>query len=942
MLSVHALAGGGARYYLSLTGYYCDGPEPDGYWYGEGTPDFNLVGLVTAHQIERLCEGWNPETSTTGKLDKLVQNAGSQRRYHGDDLTFSAPKSVSITWVMATPELREKIKDAFHRACQDALNYIQERAGYARKGAQGQEVQRARLIFALFEHCTSRLADPHLHLHCVCPNVTKHDQGPRRTTAIDSTHFFRHKMAAGALMRASLAKYLRELGFRIEPDRFSFRIQGVSQELCEAMSKRRHEIVEAILEKYQDVPGIHGRELTAIVKAASSRMAEIVTLETRRGKPEWHSRDAIFAFWNQIATQYGVNHETIENLRVQLPEILNQKNQPLLERAIFEAGIERVSEQHSHFTERDVIQAVAEEAQWAGFDANQVRTIVDREFHRRRDLIVELGELTAETKSAARHCYVDRDELRYSTIENIRVELELIDRVSRMARERVSGRSEAAISEGPYLGGPTKRAIQESQQKLAQKQQSLSPDQLDAIWHLTGQERICCLSGRAGTGKSTTLKAARIAWEKLWNNELGFPVETAVLAWQKEGRRVIGCAVAGLAARNLEKASGIKSQTLMKLLYRLKKQQWVLKSNDVVVLDEAGMVTTRDLLNLVRHVDRAGAKLVLVGDPRQLQPIGAGGPYSSMTRRIKGIEKTLTTVFRQRETWRAEAGILFSEGKAREAIEAYRAHDEFHVVQTKAEVIKSLVDQWEHDGGIREPDQVLLGAATNTEVLAVNRTCQERRLNAGAICERRMLVGSNFLHEGDYVLLWKNDSKLDVTNGFRGVVTRVDRICRTIDIALEGDNRTVTIPVDRYGTDKITLGYCASIHKFQGSTHKKLHVLLGGSMWDRHMAYVASTRSEESTHFFVDRETIQGERRETLEQSIERFTNALSRDATKNLALDILQRGSATEPDHGRLRTLVNATQRPPAPLHSLLQKPERQQVSSEPRNPNQAIPITL
>src|SRR4051812_39070683 len=184
-------------------GYYVDekGLEPAGVWYGPGAAEFGLSGIVQAEHLSRLCEGVDPHDPE----NKLVRNAKTEGRAHGTDLCFSAPKSVSVAWALASPELREAMEAAMNRAVRDALDYIQAQCGYARVGAQGQRIERVPLLFAIFSHSSSRLGNAQLHAHCVCPNITVHGVRPNgrlHTTAIDPTAFYHHMMAGGAIFRA--------------------------------------------------------------------------------------------------------------------------------------------------------------------------------------------------------------------------------------------------------------------------------------------------------------------------------------------------------------------------------------------------------------------------------------------------------------------------------------------------------------------------------------------------------------------------------------------------------------------------------------------------------------------------------------------------------------------------------------------------------------------
>src|SRR5512135_2084319 len=172
-----------------------------------------------------------------------------------------------------------------------------------------------------------------------------------------------------------------------------------------------------------------------------------------------------------------------------------------------------------------------------------------------------------------------------------------------------------------------------------------------------------------------------------------------------------------------------------------------LTPNHVVVLDEAGMVATKPMAELIRHVEDAGAKLVLVGDAAQLQAIGAGGPFRSIAERVGQCE--LTQIRRQREEWRRQTVEHFSRGEAREALLAYAAKEQLHVTGTREDALKGLVDRWRADGGIEAPQHVLLLASLNAEVRTINRHCQQERLWAGELGEEKLSVGGDDIHVHD-------------------------------------------------------------------------------------------------------------------------------------------------------------------------------------------------
>src|SRR4051812_14178660 len=270
VLSVAALAQG-PGYYLELANinYYAEGGEPLPLWHGTAAKELGLSGTAERSHVERLCSGYHHETEKP-----LVRNAGTPERNPGHDLTFSCPKSVSVAWAMADPALRKAIEIKQQEAVKEALDFIEAKAGFARVGKQGQELVRAPLLFALFEHGTSRAQDPQLHTHAICINITVHEDG--RLTAIDSTHLYHWKMAGGAVYRAALARGMQELGLAVEQRRvgssIGFELSAVPKDLIEEFSKRRAEIEQEL------------KIRAGSLDAASPKYAEMVAKETRRTK----------------------------------------------------------------------------------------------------------------------------------------------------------------------------------------------------------------------------------------------------------------------------------------------------------------------------------------------------------------------------------------------------------------------------------------------------------------------------------------------------------------------------------------------------------------------------------------------------------------------------------------------------------------------------------
>ena len=252
------------------------------------------------------------------------------------------------------------------------------------------------------------------------------------------------------------------------------------------------------------------------------------------------------------------------------------------------------------------------------------------------------------------------------------------------------------------------RAINKSSPKL-------DDEQAEAVRHLLTGPGIRLMSGIAGSGKTTAML-------------------TCAEVWREEGREVLGSALAGKAATKLQKETGIESGTLASLLWRLENGRLSLHSK-TVVLDEAGMVGTKDLQKLISHIKESkDARLILLGDPKQLQPINAGGPMKFLMD-VLG-DKRLTTIRRQSLPWQREAVAAIERGDVEDALRPFIENKCFHLAESREQAIAKLVEQWKKDGGIEKPESVFLLASTNAEVTDINRRAQAERIRAGKVDRR--------------------------------------------------------------------------------------------------------------------------------------------------------------------------------------------------------------
>ncbi|MBY5877548.1 Ti-type conjugative transfer relaxase TraA [Rhizobium ruizarguesonis] len=455
-------------------------------------------------------------------------------------------------------------------------------------------------------------------------------------------------------------------------------------------------------------------------------------------------------------------------------------------------------------------------------------------------------------------------EARYSTVEMVAIEGEIASNVMAMTARQNHGvfkrHVDAAIADQD-------RSIQAAGASPAQ---GLSTEQRQAIEHVTGPGQIAVVIGFAGAGKSTMLAAARQAWEA-------------------QGYRVHGAALAGKAAEGLEQSSGISSRTLASWEYSWQADRSRLKAGDVFVIDEGGMVGSRQLARFVDEVKRAGAKLVLVGDHEQLQAIGAGAPFRAIAEAVGHAQ--LSDVRRQRTDWQKQASIDFASHRTADGLAAYAAHGNIQLKANRDDVLKAIIADYVADRSANPNDTRIAMAHRRDDVRAINAGIRARLQDRGELAnststsddrgEERTYQTNNgrrAFGRGDRIVFLENDRDLAVKNGMLGEVIAVAP--DAIQVRLDGKAQTqdgqrqVTVPVNRY--QSFDHGYATTIHKTQGSTVDRSFVLASTTM-DRHLTYVAMTRHREEVQLYAGLDAFKTERA---------LTEALSRSGVKETTLD--------------------------------------------------------
>ena len=478
--------------------------------------------------------------------------------------------------------------------------------------------------------------------------------------------------------------------------------------------------------------------------------------------------------------------------------------------------------------------------------AQQQATFTDHDLarflHRHTDGREQFDAALAKVRASDEIVRLGRDgqgRERFTSREMIRVERGLEHDADQMAERRghaVTDRGKAAALARSSAAGL-----------------DLSTAQRDALDHVTRRGDLALLVGYAGTGKSALLGVAREAWEA-------------------QGYRVRGAALSGMAAESLEGGSGIASRTLASLEHAWARDRERLGPRDVLVVDEAGLVGSRQLGRVMAQAQAAGAKVVMVGDAEQLQAIEAGAAFRALSERHGAFE--LTEVRRQQVDWQRDATRHLATGRTVQALSAYagagavQGHDDPDAARAAV-----VAGWWAAKQGAPGASQVML-AYTRDDVAALNGLARGRMQAAGALGQDHGVDttrGARLFAQGERIVFLRNERELGVKNGTLGTVEQLGATGMSVRL---DDGRRVAFDHKAYGD--LDHGYATTIHKSQGVTVDQAYVLAGGFM-DRHATYVALSRHRQSVTLHYDRQTFADEA--TLGRS-------LSRERAKDSTLD--------------------------------------------------------
>jgi conjugative relaxase-like TrwC/TraI family protein len=859
---------------LSVEDYFVGRGQEAGVWVGSGAAVLGLSGEVEEGQLARLFDdGRHPVSGAP--LGVPYRHDSKRTVVTGFALSFSPPKSVSLVGAFGDAETAAEVREAHDSAVRAALGFLEDHAAFSRTGRGGAfQVDTHGFVAAAFTHHTSRAGDPQLHSHVLVANKVLCGDG--RWRSLDGREQFAFQKAAGMLYNATLRVELSaRLGVVWEPvdDNGQADIDGVPKDLIELFSKRRHDVERRAAQRIASLEARLGRTLTSDERAEQYQRA---TYNTRPAKTH-EDETTLDGRWRTEAHVAGWDRdrwlpETLANETVSV-----ERCQDLADPATVSEVVAELAEARSTWNRAEVAKAVARRLPpGLGTGAEAGREWIEATTSAvlaHPEVVTLSSPLSAEVPAGLRR----RDGLpgnerhgasRHTTRQTLAREGKVLDAL-------VRGRL-AAVAVAP--AGTVERAA---------GVHGLGVDQTAALRRICeGGERLVCVVGPAGAGKTRMVRAARDAWAS-------------------DGTVVRGLAVSAVAAGVLAAEAGVPADTVAKFLHDTRRNGHVsggLGSGEVVVVDEAAMLATADLAALVDVVEAADAKLVLVGDHRQLGAVEAGGLFRTLVADSRAAE--LHQVRRFSDPWEAAATLRLRNGDE-SVLDDYDAHGRI-TGGTREDMVDQAFTHWRaaRAGG----ESIVVMAADHATVDALALRARAERVAAGEVEPDGQAAGTQVVGRGDEIVTTRNDRRL-VTNG--GLWVRNGDRWHVDD--RRGDGALVVTHLDGWGrvvlpaayaAEHVALAYAVTIHKAEGLTVDRAVLLADGVTTGEHL-YVGMSRGRHDNRVCVVTDaTATGHGHQAPASPVEVLTAAMRRSSAERSAIETLRDELDRGEDRDTLRRL--------------------------------------
>jgi len=792
-------AGIGGYYGEQLAGYYGAG-GPGAFWHGAGSDVLGLSGVPSAEQLTALMEGVDPGTGDRlGRAFRTTDDAAQDGRpsARGFDVTFSAPKDVSVLWALGDEATATAVLEAMNAAAVAVLDRLDADAPIR---ARGEIVSGAGLAMAVIPEHTSRAGDPNLHVHAVISSKVRHRM-TGRWYALDARELKQHQQALSGLFHRGLeAELSRRLGVEwgTRTQAFAAPLVGSDEAVCDALSSRTKAVDELTEHKLARFVSEMGR---APSPQERWRLGREAAAESRTSKTDV-DETAERARWADVATQIRGTNATpyADLLPTGTPQVLTDD---ILAAAV-SAAVATLSETRSWWRRGHVVTEIAR--------------------HLPSGLDVEAGALVDAVNNAA-----DELLIAESIVQLTNGADPVIDTFTTTKILEEETRIVALVDAG----------LAEDAQPAVIVDEGLSDAQRLAAGRAAGTGRFEFVIGPAGAGKTTALRAA-------------------VASLNTQRRAVFGLAPSAAAAGVLGAEAGVAADNLAKFLFEHTARNggpgaaYQLPAGATLLVDEAGMVSTSNWSKLVRLAAQKHWRIVAIGDGQQFSAVGRGGMFDLLASTAPKDHVTLLDkVHRFTNDWEATASLALRAGDTT-VVDTYLDHGRITAAVTTAEAVTVAADTWaEH---AERTTSFGLYAPTRDTVAAINTEIQTRRIGAGAVTELRH-YGARRFGVGDHVATRANNRDMQTSRGHwvrnRDTWT-IDNInTHTGDLTLTGTSGTVIVDA-AYAADSVELAYAQTSHASQGATVDHSLLVVGHTdIVDRAGVYVPMTRGRETNRTII-------------------------------------------------------------------------------------------
>lgn len=810
-----------------LVGYYAGGGEVEDkmqQWGGKGAAALGLIGrAVHRDDMLQLAAGFAPDTKeplcqNAGEKPQLVTKVdkdGNERQVWvggkdvGADITHSPPKPLSVLFALYGPEAEADVLRAQEIGVKDAMDYT-ESMMETRLGKGGKNVQSVGgIVYSTHVHVSSREGDPQIHTHVLAYAVALREDGT--WGALDNKELYRHNRAANTVYENSVASALRDMGYPLEQREVKLKngetvkqwgIVGISDELCEAFSTRRKQILE-----YQ---------------AEHGGTAQAACLATRKDKDE-PSQEELRALWKQVAEGLGQDQFDLAKLK-------SEGQHKRLPETSREDLLKKLHQQDAVVCEHDLVKLIGNEHM--GFMRPQEIFNAVNEFKQGLH-VVRPKALSDEDRgvSVAR----EYKEERYQAPFMQAMEQAIVN--SAKARQ---GETNLVLPKASV-----ETAITEYERL---KNFTLSEEQKTVIRHQTTETRgVCVTEGFAGTGKTTVMAVTTRAFED-------------------EGYTMLGVAISNKAAEKLHEESGMECRSVAKTLSMLDKGQLQLTNKHVMVVDEAGMLDTMSTNALMTHAEKSGAKVILQGDDNQLQPIQAGSGFILAKQAIGAEKLTeirrqeteegrdiarsyyregedVQSKREERERGRMIAGKL----ENADAVHAYQKHGEARDAALKSYLERDVA-----------ADRKLMIVSTHEDAQLLTESARRHFRQKGQVAlhdyDMKCKDGDQFVErqfaQGDMVRFTTRNDGLGVVNGTEGMLTGIHRSKHDGGLELEIETKKGRVKFNSHEYSALAHNYAVTVHQSQGQGKDHVVQLYNQGMADNESMLVGFTRSKKTYELY--------------------------------------------------------------------------------------------